>query len=66
MRQRAAFARIAGLDARLTDYRDDSEAMRLTREAVGRAVRVSDDLYRVLSLVAGDEQCGRAARSTSR
>lgn len=46
----AAFARIAGLDARLSDYRQNSEAMRLTREAVGRDVRVSDDLYRVLSL----------------
>jgi FAD:protein FMN transferase len=46
----AAFARIAGLDARLSDYRQNSEAMRVTREAVGRAVRVSDDLYRVLSL----------------
>jgi FAD:protein FMN transferase len=46
----AAFARIAGLDARLSDYRQNSEAMRLTREAVGRAVRVSDDLYRVLAL----------------
>ena len=46
----AAFARIAGLDARLSDYRQNSEAMRLTREAVGPHVRVSDDLYRVLSL----------------
>jgi thiamine biosynthesis lipoprotein len=47
---RAAFARIAGLDARLTDYRDDSEAMRVAREAVGRSVPVSTDLFRVLSL----------------
>jgi FAD:protein FMN transferase len=46
---RAAFARIAELDRRLTDYRDDSEAMRAAREAVGRPVPVSDDLYRVLS-----------------
>jgi FAD:protein FMN transferase len=46
----AAFARVAGLDARLSDYRQTSEAMRLTRDAVGRKVRVSDDLYRVLSL----------------
>lgn len=45
----AAFARIAELDARLTDYRDDSETMRITKEAVGRAVRVSDDLFRVLA-----------------
>jgi thiamine biosynthesis lipoprotein len=47
---RAAFSRIAELDARLSDYRQNSEAMRLTRDAVGIAVRVSDDLYRVLSL----------------
>jgi thiamine biosynthesis lipoprotein len=47
---RAAFARIAELDSRLTDYRDDSEAIRVAREAVGRAVPVSTDLYRVLSL----------------
>ena len=46
----AAFARIAGLDARLSDYRQNSEAMRLTRDAVASPVRVSDDLYRVLSL----------------
>jgi thiamine biosynthesis lipoprotein len=49
----AAFARIAGLDARLTDYDTDSEAMRITREAVLRPVPVSDDLYRVLSLAQG-------------
>jgi FAD:protein FMN transferase len=46
---RAAFARIAELDRRLTDYDDDSEAARAAREAVDRPVRVSDDLYRVLS-----------------
>jgi FAD:protein FMN transferase len=46
----AAFARIAGLDAQFSDYRQTSEAMRLTRDAVGRDVRVSDDLYRVLSV----------------
>jgi thiamine biosynthesis lipoprotein len=45
----AAFERIASIDGRLTDYRDDSEAMVAAREAVGRPVRVSDDLYRVLS-----------------
>jgi FAD:protein FMN transferase len=46
---RAAFARVAELDRRLTDYRDDSEASRAAREAVNHPVRVSDDLYRVLS-----------------
>jgi FAD:protein FMN transferase len=43
-----AFARMAELDARLTDYREDSELMRLCAKAGGPAVRVSDDLLRVL------------------
>jgi thiamine biosynthesis lipoprotein len=47
---RAAFSRIQALDVCLTDYNEHSEAMRLTREAVGRAVPVSADLYRVLVL----------------
>src|SRR4051794_15288803 len=47
---RAAFGRVAELDARLSDYRDDSEAMRVSRDAVGRAIPVSNDLFRVLSL----------------
>ena len=63
---RAAFARIAELDRRLTDYRDDSEAARAAREAVDRPVRVSDDLYRVLVACPGDEHPHAAARSTSR
>ena len=45
---RAAFDRIAVLDAVLTDYQDGSELSRLSREAVGRPAQVSDDLYRVL------------------
>ena len=44
----AAFARVAALDARLSDYRADSELSRLTREAVGRPVAVSRDLLNVL------------------
>jgi FAD:protein FMN transferase len=43
-----AFARIAELDDRLSDYRPDSELTRVTSEAVGRPVHVSDDLMRVL------------------
>jgi thiamine biosynthesis lipoprotein len=43
-----AFARIAALDARLTDYRDDSELMQLSAKAGGPAVTVSEDLARVL------------------
>jgi thiamine biosynthesis lipoprotein len=45
---REAFARIAALDARLSDYRDDSELMRLSRHPVGQPVPVSDPLWRVL------------------
>jgi thiamine biosynthesis lipoprotein len=43
-----AFARIAQLDAMLSDYRDDSELTRLSRASGGPAVRVSDDLFTVL------------------
>jgi thiamine biosynthesis lipoprotein len=43
-----AFARIAALDARLSDYRPDSELSRLTRGPVGRPIPVSDDLMAVL------------------
>src|SRR5262245_53676803 len=43
-----AFQRIAGLDAVLSDYRDSSELSRITREAVGHPVRISDDLFNVL------------------
>ncbi len=43
-----AFARVAELDARLSDYRADSEVMRLCAKAGGPAVEVSEDLARVL------------------
>src|SRR5688500_14202044 len=43
-----AFARIGELDARLSDYRDDTELIRLCDSAGGPAVRVSADLLRVL------------------
>jgi thiamine biosynthesis lipoprotein len=45
----AAFARIAELDARLSDYRDDSEVSVLSRAAAGVAVPVSADLFAVLA-----------------
>lgn len=45
---RAAFDRIAELDAIMSDYRDDSELMRLVAEPVGTWVSVSDPLWRVL------------------
>ena len=44
----AAFDRIAGLDATLSDYRADSELSRLTRAPTGTPVPVSDDLLRIL------------------
>lgn len=45
----AAFARIAELDAALSDYRAGSEINRLSDRA-GDAVRVGEDLYAVLEL----------------
>ena len=44
----AAFARIAELDAIMSDYRRDSELNRLSDAAGGPAVRVSRDLFVVL------------------
>lgn len=44
----AAFARIAELDAALSDYRPDSELMRLCARAGTGPVRVGDDLFEVL------------------
>ena len=45
---RAAFDRIARLDATLSDYDPDSELMRLCDRAGGPPVPVSEDLFRVL------------------
>jgi thiamine biosynthesis lipoprotein len=45
----AAFARVRQLDEELSDYKNDSELNRVCRTAHDRPVRVSDDLYRVLS-----------------
>ena len=45
---RSGFARIHELDATLSDYKPDSELSQITARAVGRPVRVSDDLFRVL------------------
>lgn len=44
----AAFARIAELDSILSDYREDSELMRLCARSGTGTVRVSTDLFRVL------------------
>ena len=45
----AAFARVRALDAALSDYRDDSELMQVSRRAGQGPVRVSGDLFRVLN-----------------
>ena len=46
----AAFARVAQLNAIFSDYEDDSELTLLSKTAgQGRAVSLSDDLWRVLS-----------------
>lgn len=45
---RAAYARIGGLDETMSDWRADSELMRLCAQAGGAPVRVSEDLFRVL------------------
>lgn len=44
-----AFDRVAHIESVLTDYRPDSEAMRLGARPAGRAVPVSDDLAQALS-----------------
>lgn len=44
----AAFQRIADLDSIMSDYKPDSELMRLCARAGGPPVRISPDLFRVL------------------
>lgn len=46
---KAAFERIAALDGIMSDYRPTSELMQLCAKAGGEPVRVSDDLFHVLS-----------------
>jgi len=46
---RAAFDRVAQLDAKLSDYNPESELSRLSQTAVDRPVVVSDDVFTVLS-----------------
>lgn len=45
----AAFERFAELDTCMSDYRDDSELMKLCARAGGPPVKVSRDLYKVLA-----------------
>jgi thiamine biosynthesis lipoprotein len=46
---RAAFDRIAALDGSMSDYKETSELMRLCAKAGGDPVKVSDELFFVLS-----------------
>jgi len=46
---KAAFARIAQLDGIMSDYRPTSELMQLCRKAVGKPVKVSEELFFVLA-----------------
>lgn len=46
---RAGFARIAELDAALSDYQADSELNRICRSAVAKPVEAGSDLFRVLA-----------------
>ena len=46
----AAFARIAELNAAFSDYDPESELMRLCDQAGGPPVKVSEDLFRILSI----------------
>jgi thiamine biosynthesis lipoprotein len=45
---RAAFARVAQLDGIMSDYRPTSELMRLCRQAGGKPVKVSEELFFIL------------------
>ena len=45
---KAAFARVAQLDGIMSDYRRTSELMRLCRQAGGKPVKVSDELFFIL------------------
>ena len=47
---RAAFDRIAALDATLSDYQPESELSRLSQKSGGPPVPVSADLFDVLAL----------------
>lgn len=46
---RSAFDRVKGLNDTLSDYRDSSELMEVSRRSGGPPIPVSDDLFRVLS-----------------
>src|SRR5262249_53417322 len=47
--KQAAFERIAALDGIMSDYRPTSELMRLCQKAGGDSVKVSGDLFTVLT-----------------
>ena len=57
----AAYKRIAQIDNVATDYRPDSELMRLCSKAGGEAVPVSDDLYIMLKRAKEVSELSRGA-----
>lgn len=57
---RAAFARVAELDGKMSDYRAESEVRRLGARA-GEWVAVSDDLFRVLARAVDIARLSRGA-----
>ena len=46
----AAFDRIAELDSIMSDYREDSELMKLCKGAGGKEISVSKDLLKVVTM----------------
>ena len=63
---KAAFSRIGALNDALSDYRDASELMAVSRQSGGPPVSVSDDLFRVLSAAQQIAPGQVTARSTRR
>ena len=62
----AAFDEVRRLDDMLSNYRPDSEWSQVNREAAERPVKVSPELFRLLSAVPGVQPARAKAPSTSR
>jgi thiamine biosynthesis lipoprotein len=58
---KAAFARIAALDRSMSDYHSTSELMRLCAKAGGDPVKVSDELFFVLTKADAVSRCSDGA-----
>lgn len=62
---RAAFTRIEELEQVMSDYRPDSELMRLCAQAGEGPVQVSDDLFDVLAMASGFSEASDGAFDVS-